>query len=148
MFKTIFYIYRNDAHIIIRILGIKLKFRNPLINQYADMCYLPSLEYLKAQNTIFKHPIGIVINKECIIGKNCEIYQGVTLGRGKYFEETKRNTPIIGSNVKIYANATIVGGVMIGDNAIIGAGSVVINNVDDNTLVAGNPASVIRKIER
>jgi acetyltransferase-like isoleucine patch superfamily enzyme len=54
--------------------------------------------------------------------------------------------PIIKSRVKIGANATILPGIEIGKNSLIGAGSVVTNNVPPNTVVAGNPARIIRPI--
>jgi len=52
----------------------------------------------------------------------------------------------VGNNVWIGGSVTIIGGVTIGDNAVIAAGSVVIRDVPADTLVAGNPARVIRKI--
>ena len=54
--------------------------------------------------------------------------------------------PMIGNNVEIGSNSVIIGNIVIGDNVIVGAGSVVIKNVEDNCIVAGNPAKVIRKI--
>lgn len=53
---------------------------------------------------------------------------------------------IIGNNVWIGANVTILPGITIGNNAVIGAGSVVTKNVPENTVVAGNPAKIIREI--
>lgn len=55
--------------------------------------------------------------------------------------------PTIGENAKIGANATILPGVNIGGNALVGAGSVVTKNVDEKSIVAGNPAKFIRKVE-
>lgn len=57
-----------------------------------------------------------------------------------------RQAPTIGNNVIIGANATIIGGISIGDNSIIGAGAVVVKDVQQNTIVAGNPAKIIRKV--
>ena len=54
--------------------------------------------------------------------------------------------PVIGDNVYIAANATVIGGVNIGNNVIIGAGSVVVNDIPDNSVAVGNPARVIRPI--
>lgn len=85
----------------------------------------------------FPHYSCIVISKRTIIGDNCTIYQGVTLGK------TAAGCPKLGNNVIICANATVVGKVNIGNNAFIGAGAVVIHDVPDNSVVVGNPAKVV-----
>ncbi len=53
---------------------------------------------------------------------------------------------MIDDNVTIFANAVLLGDIKIGKNAIIGAGSVVLNDVGENCIAAGNPAKVIKKI--
>jgi serine O-acetyltransferase len=83
----------------------------------------------------------IVVNSGTIIGNNCSISQGVTIGlqlRGK-----KQGNPTIGDNVWISAGAKIVGNIKIGNNAVIGLNSVVVDDVPDNAVVAGNPGTVI-----
>lgn len=84
------------------------------------------------------HGFSTVINA-AQIGKNFHVAQQVTIGWGP------SGTPIIGDNVKVYAGAIIVGGVHIGDNAIIGAGTVVTKDVPDNTLVVGTQNRFIEK---
>ncbi len=140
LIKNIICIKKEDGNIVIKIIGIKIAFCNPLINRLEDVCCIPDLERLRKNKTRFPHPIGITINKGAVIGKNCTIYQNVTIGAGKNHKET----PIIGDNVIIFANAVIIGKITIGDNAIIGAGSVVLNNVEANTVVAGNPVKLIK----
>lgn len=141
--KSILWFYKENGHIKLNILGIKISFRNFIVNQLEDCCCIDNLDYFKSQNTVFKHPVGIVIHPSVEIGKNCTIYQNVTIGYGKKNKETNKNVPIIGDNVKIYSNAVVIGGITIGNNVKIGAGSVVINDVPDNTTVVGNPAIVV-----
>ena len=86
----------------------------------------------------FNHCVGIVISKKAVFRGAAHIWQNVTIGgvRGEY--------PVLGNNVFIMSNACIIGGVEIGDNVIVGAGSVVTKSIPSNCIVAGNPASVIR----
>ena len=83
------------------------------------------------------HGSGVVIGETSEIGDNVTIYQGVTLGgTGK---ETGKRHPTVGNNVVIGTGAKVLGSLSIGDNAKIGAGSVVVQPVPANTTVVGNP---------
>ena len=88
----------------------------------------------------FIHRGTIVINPGCIVGENsrinCEVVIGAVLG-------TSKKAPVIGKNVYIAPGAKILGDIKIGNNVIIGANAVVINDVPDNVTVAGVPAKVI-----
>ena len=55
-----------------------------------------------------------------------------------------KRQPIIGNTVNLGANVVIIGNIHIGDNVIVGAGSVVVKDIPDNCIVAGNPARIIR----
>ena len=142
MLKNLFKISRIDGHIFLKIFGIKIKFKNPLVSQIGDCCSIPNLDELLAKGVVFPHPIGIVIAKDAVIGKNCRIFQNVTIAKKNGL--TKEKAPIIGDNVRIFSNACVLGSINIGDNAIIGAGAVVVKDVPDNAVVAGNPAKVIK----
>ncbi|WIM85533.1 serine O-acetyltransferase [Gallibacterium anatis] len=83
------------------------------------------------------HKQDIVIGNNCRIGKNCKIYQGVTLG------QNKGGYPTIKDNVIIYPGAKVIGNITVGNNVIIGANAVVVKDVADNQIVAGVPAKVI-----
>lgn len=75
------------------------------------------------EGTIFVHNgLGCVIHPDAIIGKNCRIYQNVTIGG-----RNNRGTPTIGDNVFIGPGACVLGGVEIGDGVTIAANSVVTN---------------------
>lgn len=88
------------------------------------------------------HGMGVVIGETSIIGDDCLIYQGVTLGMtGKH--GGKRH-PTLGNNVLIGAGTKVLGPVYIGDNARIGAGSVVLKNLPANCTAVGVPAEVVR----
>lgn len=83
---------------------------------------------------------SLVINPKTIIGKNCNIAQGVTIGqqnRGK-----NEGYPVIGNEVWIGPNAVIVGKVNIGNNVLIAPNAYVNFDIPDNSVVTGNPAKV------
>lgn len=88
------------------------------------------------------HGSGVVIGETAVIGDDVTIYQGVTLG-GTGFQTGKRH-PTVGNCVTIGSGAKLLGPITVGDNAKIGANSVVINDVPANTTVVGNPGHPVR----
>ncbi|MEN8200365.1 MAG: serine acetyltransferase [Thermodesulfobacteriota bacterium] len=87
---------------------------------------------------IMLHPQGIVIHPDAEIGPNCLIFQQVTLGMGP-----SPGLPKIGGHVDIGAGAKILGGIIIGDHAKIGANSVVMQDVPPGATAVGVPARII-----
>lgn len=87
------------------------------------------------------HGTGVVIGETAEVGNNVTIYQGVTLG-GTGKEKGKRH-PTVGNNVVISTGAKVIGSIVIGDNARIGAGSVVLRDVPPNTTVVGIPGKIV-----
>jgi serine O-acetyltransferase len=88
------------------------------------------------------HGMGVVIGETTEIGDDVLMYQGVTLG-GTGKEKGKRH-PTIGNNVVIGTGAKILGNITIGSHTKIGAGSVVVRSVPDNSTVVGVPGRVVR----
>lgn len=89
------------------------------------------------------HGSGVVIGETTIIGDNCTIYQGVTLGgTGK---ETGKRHPTLGNNVMVGSGAKLLGSFTVGDNSKIAAGAVVLSDVPENCTAVGVPAKVVVK---
>ena len=89
------------------------------------------------------HGMGVVIGETAVVGDKCLLYQGVTLGgTGK---NTGKRHPSLASNVVIGAGAKVLGAIEIGENTRIGAGSVVVRNVEADCTVVGVPGRVIHR---
>ncbi len=89
------------------------------------------------------HGMGVVIGETTIIGDNCTIYQGVTLG-GTGKDKGKRH-PTIGNNVVIGSGAKVLGPFKVGDNSKIAANAVVLSEVPENCTVVGVPGRIVKK---
>ena len=89
---------------------------------------------------LLPHPSGVVIHPSAIIGVNCLIHQQVTIGTRNDRPGEAERVPVIEEDVKIYAGAKILGAVRIGAHAIVGANSVVLEDVPRNATVVGSPA--------
>jgi serine O-acetyltransferase len=88
------------------------------------------------------HGMGVVIGETAEIGDDVLLYQGVTLG-GTGNEKGKRH-PTLGNRVVVGAGAKVLGGIRIGDDVKIGAGTVVVRPVSDNSTVVGIPGRSVR----
>ncbi len=89
------------------------------------------------------HGMGVVIGETTIIGDNCTIYQGVTLG-GTGKEKGKRH-PTLGNNVMVGSGAKVLGPFTVGDNSKIAAGAVVLNEVPPGSTCVGVPARIVKQ---
>ena len=92
-------------------------------------------------NVFIDHGMGVVMGETAEVGDGCTIYQGVTLG-GTSLKHVKRH-PTLGKNVTVGANACVLGAILVGDNARVGSGSVVVRDVPANATVVGIPAHVV-----
>jgi len=86
---------------------------------------------------IIAHGIGLVVGGRTVIGEDCTLLHGVTLGEARFDE---LDCPRLGHRVTVGAGAIVLGGITIGDDALIGAGSVVVSDVPPGAVVAGVPA--------
>jgi serine O-acetyltransferase len=93
-----------------------------------------------------EHPVGIVIGAGVVIGQNCTIMQGVTIGV-KHIDRTfnDHKYPIIGDNVSIGSKASILGGIHVGSDSIIGAHAVVTTDASAGSNLVGIPAREVRR---
>ena len=89
------------------------------------------------------HAYCITINPDAVIGANCNIHKGVTIGqenRGK-----RKGTPTIGDCVWIGVNATIVGKITVGDDVLIAPNSFINCDVPSHSIVYGNPCVIVSR---
>ena len=89
------------------------------------------------------HGMGVVIGETAIIGDDCMLYHGVTLG-GTSWDKVKRH-PTLKNGVVIGAGAKILGPITLGENVRVGSNSVVVKSIDDNETVVGIPGRIVRK---
>lgn len=100
-------------------------------------------------NCVFLDVCPITIGDHTFIGPHTGIYTAChSLDPEERLDEKEYGKPIaIGKNVWIGGHSTILGGIVIGDNVVIGAGSVVTTDIPSNTIAVGNPCKVIRSID-
>jgi len=89
------------------------------------------------------HGMGVVIGETAIIGDDCMLYHGVTLG-GTSWDKVKRH-PTLKDGVVIGAGAKILGPITLGNNVRVGSNSVVVRSIDDNETVVGIPGRIVKK---
>lgn len=93
----------------------------------------------------FPHGLhGVFISGGAIIGKNCIIFQHVTIGSNT-LNGSNVGSPVIGDNVYIGAGAKIIGNVLVGDNCRIGANAVVYKNLPPHSVAVQSPTKIITK---
>jgi serine O-acetyltransferase len=94
------------------------------------------------------HGMGVVIGETTVVGDDCVIYQGVTLGAGAAARKGaatrgKKRHPTLGSGVVVGSGAEIQGDIVVGNNVQVASGSIVLKDVPDNSVVVGVPGRVL-----
>lgn len=95
------------------------------------------------EGLVLVHCGNVAVNNEAVIGKNCTLYHGVTVG--VEFRGSRKGNPVIGDNVWIGSNACIVGNVRIGNDVLVAPLSFVNFDVPSHSIVIGNPAKIIQR---
>lgn len=134
----------------------RMQFRSPFIRRPLSFLYkvlfchcrnVYGIELLYTvqvgRRVVIEHQGGITITSASVIGDDCTIRQGVTLGIKSTSERS--GSPVIGKCVEIGAGAVIIGDVIVGDHVRIGANAVVIHNVPVGETVVGVPARIVRR---
>ncbi len=132
---TLYRIYRRGGGALSRI-GFFRAFAESL-TYFLFNCSIPATCRIGERTYCSHRGMSVVIHKDAVIGSDCVIGSCVTIGgRGKGVD----GAPLIGNGVYIATGAKILGPVTIGDNAVIGANSVVLKDVLANQTVVGIPA--------
>lgn len=128
-------------NIILKLIGFPIRFLYKLIIQWIMGVDLPDSTKI-GKNFVIYHGQGLVVNNQTIIGDNVILRHNTTIGNAK----ANGGCPIIANNVEVGANVVIIGEITIGANSVIAAGSVVLKNVPEKVIVAGNPAKIIKEL--
>lgn len=138
-FRFIYFFRKASNYKKNSIRGFYYQFRlRILINKFGIQIY----PYTKIGKGFYIGHFGtIVISPETIIGKNCNVTHGVTIGRTN--RGKRKGYPKIGNSVWFGANSTVVGNIKIGNNVLIAPNAYVNFNVPDNAIVLGNPGKII-----
>lgn len=124
------------------IIGLPIRIAHKVIIEWVLGVEIPAKTRIGPGLTIY-HGQGLVVNDGSVIGKNVILRHCTTIGNKIDQNGTPSACPIIGDNVEIGSNVTIIGPIRIGNNARIGAGSVIVKDVPADTTAIGNPARLI-----
>lgn len=119
-------------------------------NFFCDYGYNISIgeNFYSNHNLVILDPAPVTFGDNVFIGPNCGFYTAIhptnPAERNTYFEYAKPIT--VGNNVWFGGNVTVLGGVTIGDNAVIGAGSVVVKDIPSSAIAVGNPCKPIKSV--
>ncbi|UCC45806.1 MAG: serine acetyltransferase [Candidatus Zixiibacteriota bacterium] len=127
-------------------LGLPLMIAYRLIVEYI-MCIELRPGTQVGPGLILEHGFALVVNDRTVIGANVHLRHSITIGCIKLPDGSQGPSPVIENGVEIGANTCVIGGIRVGNNSKIAAGSVVIRDVPPDVVVAGNPAEVIKQLD-
>lgn len=95
---------------------------------------------LLGERLFIDHGMGLVIGETTVVGDDCTLFHGVTLGGKGGVGARGRRHPVLGDGVTVGAGAAVIGGVTVGAGSIVGAGAVVTKDVPEGCVAVGVPA--------
>lgn len=133
--------FAKNKFFLVKIIGVPLRIMYKIIINYLLGIEIYDKTKVGKNLKIF-HGQGLVVNKKSVLGDNITLRHCTTIGAN-----LEGKCPQIGNNVNIGPNSCLIGSITIGDNCVIGAGSIVTKSFPENCTVAGNPARIISKNE-
>lgn len=121
----------------VRLLGVPVRVLYKLIVEFLLGCELPDKVRSGPGLAVF-HGVGLVVNHATELGRDVTLRQNTTIGS----KEAGGPAPVLGDNVSVGANVVIIGDIAIGSNTIIGAGAIVVESCEPNSVVYGRKAEV------
>lgn len=134
--RIVYYRHFHDKSFI----GIISRIGNRLISRKMSLELQPNAKI--GEGMLFIHPYSITINSQAVVGRNLTMLKGATIGNSK---TGRIGAPVIGDNVYIGLNSSIVGGVHIGNDVMIAPNTFVNFDVPDGCLVIGSPGIIHQK---
>lgn len=138
---THFFAVRKETNRVLWIAALPILVLYRVLVEWLLCVELPAKTQIGAGLKLY-HGQALVVNDHARLGRDCTLRHCTTIGSKVLPTGQEGPSPILGNRVDVGSNVVILGGVSIGDDVSIGAGSVVIHDVPERAVVAGNPASV------
>ncbi|ACZ75419.1 putative capsular polysacharide biosynthesis transferase [Dickeya parazeae Ech586] len=126
----------QSSNLLLKIVSLPFVILNKVINEWVFCVEIPHRTQIGFGLKIY-HPHCIVLNADVVIGDNCTLRQGVTIGSVVNRDGQVTKSPVLGNQVELGANAILLGDITVGDNVKVGAGTVVTKSLAENKVVVG-----------
>ncbi|MGM3224248.1 serine acetyltransferase [Dickeya zeae] len=126
----------QSSNLLLKIVSLPFVILNKVINEWVFCVEIPHRTQIGFGLKIY-HPHCIVLNADVVIGDNCTLRQGVTIGSVLNRDGQVTKSPVLGNQVELGANAILLGDITVGDNVKVGAGTVVTKSLAENKVVVG-----------
>ncbi|MBP2847308.1 serine acetyltransferase [Dickeya oryzae] len=126
----------QSSNPLLKIVSLPFVILNKVINEWVFCVEIPHRTQIGFGLKIY-HPHCIVLNADVVIGDNCTLRQGVTIGSVVNRDGQVTKSPVLGNQVELGANAILLGDITVGDNVKVGAGTVVTKSLAENKVVVG-----------